>query len=814
MKYFNWFNKLRVSVNDFLDSFKWTNENGANRLGSLMSKGLIRPNSLPVNGYTDVILPPASWVITQSISSNPIINLSVPTGQALLALDSKGNVISITSNSENSWTATPKQYQNSGHMNIPLLSGLTGYYYVWVCNRDTRDPNYSRTDKMGNQYFPASINGYSIVVTYNTVAPSAGSYLLNTPNPPGDYLLIGTVYYNASTEIMGTPDYSQCLYASIYQQNVGVNLNIGLSPATYNTTDGIVHTLADHINGFGGGTLSNTNVHALQAADVNALAAGPLCNTSTYGLFRNGLITNLGTDYLSANTGGDFQALMFNFNTTTHYIQISSSTSTGFIYNGILYDISKILGYSNSGYVQLPFTSSNQSRQGWYSIFITTNPDSTTNILHPFILTSSFSAPSFYQADNDTNIYLGYVYLYILGTTNYQLQSFENENLNSPSTIATGATGKAILPFYTWGTINNKQKSSNIIDDYSAHSNNLLLYNNASIDAGTTLNTNVNAGLTATVYPSNSGTIQSLTQNDSGSGLSLRYVSNTSINSAILNFSTISSDKVGFNNKPNLSTEHNTNIYTIYFTYSLSNNAFFKSITVNTGSGTYNLPLIQDYNFHRFMVTTSDYPTNIIFTIVENGLDSLLFVIGNFQVVEGHIMTDILVDDAVPTSKIVYNNSYSKRDNGNGTLISPETRITKMNFDNIMQLIPMAGQILTTFDTMSSMYVNYSHVLSNIEIFPVQAVMAKGTYSPSYSYYSATISFNSNLSPIAAFFTPAENNGRNWYGNETGPIWIDSSSATSTSMTIKMTQWSNSSSDFNSLNAFLVLGIIIMQKIS
>jgi hypothetical protein len=214
------------------------------------------------------------------------------------------------------------------------------------------------------------------------------------------------------------------------------------------------------------------------------------------------------------------------------------------------------------------------------------------------------------------------------------------------------------------------------------------------------------------------------------------------------------------------------------------------------------------------MVTTSDYPTNIIFTIVENGLGSLLFVIGNFQVVEGHIMTDILVDDAVPTSKIVYNNSYSKRDNGNGTLISPETRITKMNFDNIMQLIPMAGQILTTFDTMSSMYVNYSHVLSNIEIFPVQAVMAKGTYSPSYSYYSATISFNSNLSPIAAFFTPAENNGRNWYGNETGPIWIDSSSATSTSMTIKMTQWSNSSSDFNSLNAFLVLGIIIMQKIS
>jgi hypothetical protein len=421
MKFWNFFNKQRISVGDLRDMQTWTNENSTNRTGMLMSKGLIKNNINPKIGYSgtnpithlDVNYPPADWTITQSSGIYTLgqIDILVPSNKTLMAIDSLGNVISIIA--DEPYKTAPTSFQSRGNTNIPLSSG-TGFYYVWVCNKVIYNSNYNRVDKNGVAHYPEQIIGYDIVVTFN--ATSTDPYTTSGIMPTGDYLLIGEVYYDDSA-VSPTPamtmSYSYVKYASIYSQNIGIEIDTSSPPTTY--ADGDIKDLSEHINALGNGTISPTNPHAVDAIDVNALSATGLGSTTNYGLFRNGLLSKLNTEYTSNTT--EWQAKLYNttphsitisgiLTTFNNYIKVLAPSNSQFIWDGTLHSITELDTYdSATGAAYANFTSGTAPTAGWYAIYITTS----STPAYPFKLTFTPATPSFYQTDNDPNIYLGYV---------------------------------------------------------------------------------------------------------------------------------------------------------------------------------------------------------------------------------------------------------------------------------------------------------------------------------------------------------------------------------------------------------------------
>jgi hypothetical protein len=289
-----------------------------------------------------------------------------------------------------------------------------------------------------------------------------------------------------------------------------------------------------------------------------------------------------------------------------------------------------------------------------------------------------------------------------------------------------------------------------------------------------------------------------------------------------MTFNTIPSANTGHSFKPT-GTEIGSKIYTIYFTYGSASSTYslslMNNIEVSIGSEKYYLPLHTDTNLHRFIVTTSSYPSTIKFSFTKLATGTAQFDIGNFQVVEGYMFSDILVDDVVPTNKIYFNNNISKMDDGTGTntLVCPETRITKMNLDNIFQLLPFAYPIeIIGNDNLNLPDPNkWSTTISNLQIFFISGTMenqGNPGSSPGFNTYQTSITYPINYKPIFATFQMVSSIGA-FYLNTFCPITIDTATSTIGNMVLK--QYRSNSTGGQTLDAnYPYVGIIVAQKTS
>ena len=658
MKTVKFFNKLQNSTDLQNIAATQINDNLKSFIESFTRNGFLTGYSETDYGFKIELPKFTKGFYPAGISNPDYLNASIADGN-IFGINTLGNPLIIDTNED---YQTSDITQNGGNLNIPLTGGTKPYTnYIYIIYRQIQDKSKPYLDFDGNTNYPINNHGYYII------ASNSYPYLNNGG------LYCGSVTVNA--DLSQTYDYSNISIAGIRDSAIKIQVPGGSTPYVPSIyQSGIDSTLKDHISAIGTNVIDGVtiqNPHGISATDIDALEATTLCDTTNYGLFRNGLLSKTNTEYTTYNY--EWQAKQQNTGTVSSIFVTGSDLQ--FIYNGTLHSITEIDNYSSDS-VELIFPTGLTA--GWYAIFITTN----SNPNFPYRLSYVATDPSFFQADTDPNIYLGYTYL---NASPYELRQYE-----------TGSSGsdKAILPFYTWGTINSKQLSSNLVNDYKGHSDNLLIYNKACAannNACGKVNL-TNSGIT--IFPLNTAFLQEFGDNGFGEKLSFNGNATATTNSVIISFATIPNKYNGDLLKP-ISSSIGKKIYTVYFTYIAnrylySPTASFSEIKVTVNSRDYYLPIgdLTVAPLRRFMITTDTYPTVITFTTKFATADSGgIFSIGNIQVVEGHMMTDTLLDNAISTNKIMYNNEISLRDDGNGNLMAgPETRITKMNLDNLFDI--------------------------------------------------------------------------------------------------------------------------------
>jgi len=717
MNKFNFFNKKRVSVSDLNDTQSFIDNNSINRFGSQWSKGLLKENTIALSGAQTLILgsidqgngtvikrTPANWEFTFGSTSEKF-SIPVPAATTtqyfgLLALNSAGNLFGILTN-EN-YRTSPTQFQSKGNIDIPLDASPTiGHvYHIWISERIVNDQNYNRSDKNGQIFYPKQINGYDITIVDN-------SYVA----PVGDYIKIGRILYNGSG-INPTFFYDEPrIYAGIFQQNVKINIDNTNKPTTY--ANGETKSLADHISAIGNNTVTPINPHGTLAEDIDALNG---VNLTSIGMYKNGILLPDTYDQLS-NTAL-FQVTMHNTGSSKYIKLINNASDPKFIVRGKLYSITDIVGYNTIFAAAVVSYASASYSQGWYPIYldVTTDGAFTLNIGNGTF--TPVTSNLFYQNDStDTNkIYLGYVFVYN-DSISFELRRFENDT-------ATSANNQPILPFYTYGSLNPKDICKSINTEYQTHSKNLIAYNFRNDGLYSSTNTTgVTNGLTINKDYVGNASALTLTKSsvDAPSNLSITVTHVPYTARMIIN--TLPQSARGLDQRIT-----KPRIYSLSFSYSNADDYTAIRVSLDGGTTFYNVPGANPFGTpssfssgpNQFKITTSTYPSNIIFEFDQNVTATYNnFTLTNVQLVEG-IIDDILVDDVIYTNQIAFNSSISASgDNTGATPTTKETRITKINLDDILRIIPFGTKLIQTFasgDRLANMNARNNAVNINTDI--------------------------------------------------------------------------------------------------
>jgi hypothetical protein len=177
-------------------------------------------------------------------------------------------------------------------------------------------------------------------------------------------------------------------------------------------------------------------------------------------------------------------------------------------------------------------------------------------------------------------------------------------------------------------------------------------------------------------------------------------------------------------------------IYTLSFTYSNADDYEDIKVSLDAGVNFEHVPTLSS-GPHQFKMVTSTYPSSIIIDFIDehNAVLRNSFTLTNVQLVEG-IIDDILVDDVIYTNQIAFDSSISvSGDNTGATPTTKETRLTKINLDDILKIIPFGTKLIQTFasrDSLANMNARNNAVnintdiskINNLEIWVVHGSLA------------------------------------------------------------------------------------------
>lgn len=296
------------------------------RGSDLLSWGILRANSYP-----------AALDIPVS-STNPAPNLRQAIGELTLQFDTNSGLLSVGAGSDPglsppvvggvaydlNWERVaieqdlafnfdnniPEGLRSSGNLNIPLtLTGTSGgassnpstfgTYYFWLEYLGVNDTTYPLVDRLGVTFWPLILDGYKILITSTPVAPNGDGISIFLAKlvwaaafPEVITLTDGEVTRSNGnsistipTAVAGEPKRVYCLARA---QAIEVIPSSALRPTNY--AEGERHTLADHGNAIGSGTVTPKNPHALALVDIPGGTAEPKATTNLKESLTNGFL--------------------------------------------------------------------------------------------------------------------------------------------------------------------------------------------------------------------------------------------------------------------------------------------------------------------------------------------------------------------------------------------------------------------------------------------------------------------------------------------------------------------------------------------
>jgi hypothetical protein len=574
-------------------------------------------------------------------------------------------------------------------------------------------------------------------------------------------LYCGSVTVNAdSTQ---TYNYSNVLIAGL--RDTAVKIQIPSSSRTFTTSynNGDNKTLRDHISSIGSlGIVSPQNPHGIAAKDVQAVDGVALTSSNQ---FKNGFIVAPTSNTLQLPLGAQVYSAL-------NYIMLSlgndgiGSAFSGFIFQGNSHYLYELINTFVDGGTTKAFVSfTNSDSIGWYLIYIA--PSSLPNT---FQMSKIAMSPGVTRQNGDSNIWLGFIYW------NGTALCLNERN------IAT--TGSYILPAisYAWidkGSINKEPSNYDMINQ-NLISNDPALYD-----------ITMNGKYTKTIGISS---LSHITQ----SGLNWLSIFLSGTN----NWETFT---LYTNQKLSLGSNA-ASYYTLSFKY---NGGSFTSARITFGGQTYYLPNVSGYySFIVYGVVDS-----INFQFQSNLADTVY--LNNIQLYQGVNPTSNYIEAQTYTNEVMFDSNQSKYNNG--TLQTIETRIDKINLDNILQLLPIVNTIIKTSGNLGTYFTNWSNNISNLELWFVRMVIPRTDINGTSGYYSTSLTFGTNYAPVyiglnrvsPIYSTGYSGDNRNSFQE----LYI--SSLTNSNVTFYTPINSIDSGAYSQFaNAIAINGIMIMQKIS
>jgi hypothetical protein len=753
MKTVKFFNKLQNSVNLQNIAANQINNNLKSFINSFTRSGFLTGYSESDYGFT--ISQPTFTMGAQPVGTlNPdYLNISITNGN-VFGINSNGDPLIININE---MYQTLDSTQDGGNINIPLSANTKPYTnYIYIIYRQTLDKSQPAIDYDGNTNYPINNHGYYIYVsTSSTYTNSAGLYC-------------GSVTVNA--DLSQTYNYSNVLITGVRDNAVKIQVPISDRTFTQSYNAGDNKTLRDHIAAIGTnsttGGITASNPHGVSASDIGALDGSKL-NSSNQ--FKNGFIVAPNSTGLQLPFGAQVY-------TSSNYVYLSEggdgivSNYSGFMYNGIQHYINEIVNtFQISGLNKAYISFTNSDSQGWYLIYLAPG-----SVLNTFQLYKISMNPGNTRPNGDSNIWLGFIYW------NGSALCLNETNIAS--------NGNYILPTISYAWIDqssiNKEPSNFDMISQNLISNDPTLYD---------LPDNGKYTRTSGIISTNIDTIGNVNWLQlylSGSGSWEQFSLYT-------------------NQKLSLGTNA-TNFYTVSFNYIGNVNT---SVKVIIGGQTYYLPSISTSGSYYFMI--NGFIDSINFQIKTSTANAYI-LLNNIQIYQGINPTLNYIEPQTYTNEIVFDSNQSKY-NVSGTLQNIETRIDKINLDNILQLLPLINTQIFTSGILGTTFTNWSTNIKNLELWFIRIVAPRVDTSSTSGYYNASITFGTNFAPVSAILNrvgsiyQAGVSGDN--RNSFQEFYV--SNVTSSTITFNALINSTDNGAYGQFASSIALtGIMIMQKIS
>jgi hypothetical protein len=592
-------------------------------------------------------------------------------------------------------------------------------------------------------------------------------------------LYCGSVTVNADSS--QTYNYSNVSIAGI--RDTAIKIQVPGTSRPYIPTvyqSGTNTTLRDHISAIGTNSITGgitvNNPHGTSAADIGAMDGNKL-NSSNQ--FKNGFIIAPNSTILQLPFGATIY-------TPTNSIYLSRGNDgivnafSGFMYSGVQHYINEITPIDSTGrFSYVSFTGSDS--QGWYLIYLV--PGSVANTFQLYKMSKN---PGTSRQNGDMNIWLGFIYW------NGTALCLNENNI--------GSTGNYILPAISYAWI-DKSSINKEPSNFDMISQNLISNDPALYDITNNGKYTKTSGI-ASINMMNIGNVNWLGIKQSGSG----------------NWETFS---ISTNQKLSLgnSGSNPLSFYTVSFNYMGNINA---SVKVVVGGQTYYLPSIITSGFYSFMV--NGFVDSINFQI-EASLPATIYL-NNIQIYQGTNPTLNYIEPQTYTNEVIFDSTQSQYNVG-GTLQKVETRIDKMNLDNILQLLCITNPYIVTagIAPTDGAFNNYGGGinLNNLQLWIVRGAIAKPMYvqANTSTTYETTITWGSQYRLVYSTFNYANNLGNFAYSGNGGQLISNIRSAEVTNVQINSLQldfrfyYNGDSTAYGNFPTNLDFqGIMIMQKIS
>jgi hypothetical protein len=268
-----------------------------------------------------VSLDTATGLVGVGLGSDPGVN---PAIVGLVAYDLNGQRIAIEQDEDFEFDNNVAYgHRSSGNRNIPLAVGASsgnastvapvpGTYYLWVTYLEANE-NVPVVDKLGAIHYPYIDDGYRIQLTTSPVAPDGDGqsiFLCKITWAPGFTGILTVTDGQASNGsgqnildtapiVSGDP---RRVYCGIKSQDVEIALDAANKTIVYQ--DGLITSLAAHVNAMGAGTPTPDNPHAIALINIPGAGSEPTATTNQADSLAKGII-DLNAPQNSPNTEGD-----------------------------------------------------------------------------------------------------------------------------------------------------------------------------------------------------------------------------------------------------------------------------------------------------------------------------------------------------------------------------------------------------------------------------------------------------------------------------------------------------------------------------